>query len=171
MTVRVCAPGDETILSLLGQATFLESFAGMLDGNDILRHCMHEHSPAVYRSWLENEDFCIWVAEVEPGGAPVGYVVLAPSDLPVADPRSDDREIKRIYLLRPFQGAGVGKRLMEAALSEARAQDCRRVLLGVYSLNTKAIAFYERLGFVKIGTRRFRVGNAYHDDAVMAIDT
>ncbi len=168
VNIRVCAPGDETILSLVGKATFLESFAGMLDGKDILSHCMHEHSPATYRDWLATEDVRIWTAEVEPGGSPVGYVVLAPSDLPVADPRPDDREIKRLYLLHSFQGTGLGKRLMEVALMHAREQNCPRVLLGVYSRNAKAIAFYERLGFVQVGTRRFKVGNAFHDDAVMA---
>ena len=167
--IRLCTPGDEFALSLLGQATFLESFAGMLDGADILAHCASKHSLAVYQRWLQSEDVSIWIAEIEPGNAPVGYLVLTPPDLPIADPRTDDREIKRIYLLHPFQGSGLGKRLMQEAFAHVRQQGCRRVLLGVFSRNTNAIAFYQRLGFVNVGDRIFKVGNTDCSDIVLAL--
>ncbi len=169
VNIRVCTIGDETTLSLLGQATFLESFAGMLDGMDILAHCANKHSLAVYRGWLEDEEARIWMAEIQPGNAPVGYLVLTPPDLPISDPQDDDLEIKRIYLLHPFQGTGIGRQLMSAALSHARAQNCRRIFLGVHSRNHGAIAFYQRLGYVAVGKRRFKVGNNHYDDVVLAL--
>src|SRR3989304_4817533 len=104
VNIRVCARGDETTLSLLGQATFLESFAGSIDGVHILSHCANQLSSVIYRGWLEQENVKIWIAEVEPGNAPVGYLVLTSPNLPIADPKDDDIEIKRIYLLRHFQG-------------------------------------------------------------------
>jgi diamine N-acetyltransferase len=170
VNIRFCNIGDETTLSLLGQATFLESFAGLLDGNAILLHCANQHSSAVYRSWLEKENVKIWLAEVQPGNAPVGYSVLTSPSLPIVDPKDDDLELKRIYLLRPFQGTGIGKGLMDEALVYAKYQNCRRVLLGVYSGNTGAIAFYKKFGFVEIGKRSFKVGNILSDDIVMAIN-
>jgi diamine N-acetyltransferase len=170
VNIRVCSIGDETTLSLLGQATFLESFAGLLDGGDILNHCANKHSSIIYRDWLEKDNVTIWIAEVNPGNAPVGYSVLTPPDLPIADPRIDDIEVKRIYFLRPFQGVGLGKRLMEEALSYANRKNYHRVLLGVHSRNTGAIAFYKKIGFVNVGTRKFKVGNSYYDDIVLALN-
>ncbi len=169
LTIRTCNTGDETVLSLLGQATFLESFAGMADGQDILSHCAHQHSPTVYRSWLDDGETKIWTAEIPPGNAPVGYLVLTSPDLPIADPQVNDLEIKRIYLLHPFQGSGIGRRLMAEAMAFARTRGCRRLLLGVHSRNTGAIAFYEKLGFEKVGTRKFQVGNHVYDDFVFAL--
>ncbi len=169
INTRICALGDESALSLVAQASFLETFAGIIDGKDILVHCANQHSESVYRSWLASDDTKIWIAEISPGGAPVGYLVLTSPHLPIADPRADDLEIKRIYLLHAFQGTGIGKRLMQEALADARARDCRRLLLGVYSQNANAIAFYEKLGFVKVGTRRFKVGSSYYDDYVFAL--
>lgn len=168
--IHRCEAGSEHALALVGQATFLETFAGVLDGGDLLAHCARQHSPEIYRDWLQDEAAAAWLAVVAPGAAPVGYVVLTPAALPVADPRSDDLEIKRIYLLHRFQGRGLGRGLLEAALEHARAAGSRRVLLGVYADNRDALAFYQRCGFRDVGVRRFRVGDNEYDDRVLALD-
>lgn len=168
--IRPASAGDEAALALLGQATFLEAFAGILDGADIIAHCARQHAGALYRDWLAAPDMRIWLAEARPGAAPVGYLVLAAAKLPVAAPCADDLEIKRIYLLHRFHGQRVGRRLMDAALAHARATGARRVLLGVYAHNHAALAFYRRCGFVQAGTRTFRVGANDYDDAILALE-
>jgi ribosomal protein S18 acetylase RimI-like enzyme len=168
--VRACGPGDEQALALVGQATFLEAFAGALSGEDILLHCTTQHSPDVYRAWLMEGRARVWLAEIEPGGAPVGYLVVAPATLPLSDLRDDDLEVKRIYLLNRMQGSGLGKRLMKEAVDYAAHAGSRRLLLGVYGRNDRAIAFYERLGFLRAGTRRFRVGNNDYDDLILGLN-
>ncbi|MEW6157518.1 MAG: GNAT family N-acetyltransferase [Verrucomicrobiota bacterium] len=162
--IRRCFVGDEVALSLVGQAAFLEAFAGVISGRDIVLHCERQHAPAKYAAWLADGRSAIWIAEVEPGAAPVGYLVLTTPDLPLPDIAPTDFEVKRIYLLHRFQGRGIGARLMEEARTHAICQGSRRLLLGVYSGNSAAIGFYERLGYVRIGTRPFAVGaNTYHD--------
>jgi GNAT superfamily N-acetyltransferase len=121
ISLRPCVKGDEQALALVGQATFLEAFAGILDGADVIAHCQRQHDAQLYRDWLALPAMRLWLAEATPGGAPVGYLVLSPASLPVPDPRPDDLEIKRIYLLHRFQGQRVGQRLMQAALAQARA--------------------------------------------------
>lgn len=165
--LRRAQPDDAGALSLLGQATFLETFAGLLDGEDILRHCSSGHATDVYRDWLADAATAIWLAVVAPGDAPVGYLVMAPSRLPV-DASPGDLEIKRIYLLHRFQGAGIGGALLDTAIGDARRQGCGRILLGVYAGNERAIAFYQRAGFRGAGQRRFRVGDGEYDDVVLA---
>jgi len=87
----------------------------------------------------------------------------------VPDPRPDELEVKRIYLLNRFQGSGLGGRLMTTAIEQARARRLPRLLLGVYSENTAAIGFYRRLGFETIGHRSFTVGATVCDDLVMSL--
>ena len=166
--IRRCVAGDAQALALVGQATFLESFAGILNGSDILAHCAHQHAETVYRDWLARSDMHLWLAEALPGQAAVGYVVLAPAALPLADLQPGELEIKRIYLLHRFQGGGLGRRLMDSALAQARAAGCRRVLLGVKADNHAALAFYDRVGFGVVGRRSFTVGQTVCEDLILA---
>ena len=161
---RRCVPGDELALSIVAQAAFLEAFAGVISGQDIIAHCQRQHSKDKYEAWLRDPGSAVWIAEVEPGQAPVGYLVLTIPDLPLTDIAPSDLEVKRVYLLHRFQGAGIGARLMKEATDYAMSRGTRRLLLGVYSRNAAAIAFYERLGYQRLGTRCFKVGeNVYHD--------
>jgi ribosomal protein S18 acetylase RimI-like enzyme len=163
LRVRPAVPSDAPRLALLGGATFLESYAHLLPVEDILLHAGKQHAVEKYAGWLADPACHTWLAEA-PGGAPVGYLVAAPPDLPLPDLGPQDMEIRRIYVLHRYQGHGIGQWLMEESLSVARARGCERVLLGVYSLNESALTFYARLGFTRIGTREFRVGtHEYHD--------
>jgi ribosomal protein S18 acetylase RimI-like enzyme len=166
--IRLCRPGDEDALALVGQATFLEAFAGVLPGSDIVAHCRVQHAPSVYRSWLE-DGARVWLAEA-PSGAPIGYLVLASASLPVQNPGNRDLEVKRIYILHQFHGKGIGRQLMMEAEHYARNTGMTRLLLGVYHRNDRAIAFYEHFGFTRVGTRRFRVGEHDYDDFVLSMD-
>jgi diamine N-acetyltransferase len=165
--IRPCVAGDATALALVGQATFLETYASVLPAADILHHCVHEHGEAAYAAWLETPGYSLWLAEVAGTGVAVGYVMLCPPDLPVPT-RPSDLEIKRIYLLSRFQGGGVGARLMAVALDAAKKAGAERILLGVYGKNTAAIGFYARQGFSVAGERKFTVGANTYDDLVLA---
>ena len=167
ITIRPCVVGDEAALALVGQATFLETYAGVLPAADILSHCRTQHGEALYAEWLAKPGYRLWLAEMDEGGAPVGYAALTPPDLPVATGEGDV-ELKRIYLLNRFHGTGLGGRLMATALESAAQAGFTRMLLGVFGGNARAIAFYARQGYVEAGVRKFRVGANEYDDLVLA---
>lgn len=169
-SIRLAQRGDESRLALVGKATFLESYANLLPAEDILAHTENHHAPAVYAAWLADQRFSCWLVEAGPGNAPVGYMVLSPPDLPLADLSTNDLEIKRIYLLHPFQRRGFGRALMERATVYARDAGLARLLLGVYSRNTAALAFYNRIGFHRVGERQFRVGASEYFDHILGIN-
>jgi ribosomal protein S18 acetylase RimI-like enzyme len=149
---------------MVGAATFLDTYAPLLPVADILAHTAHQHAAGVYARWLADPACGCWIAEHQPGAAPVGYLIATPPDLPLADVDGRDWEIRRIYVLNRFQGMGLGRQLMQAVQEAARATGKRRLLLGVYSRNEPALAFYDRQGFTQAGTRTFRVGASdYHD--------
>ena len=168
ISIRRALPGDEEALSLVGQATFLETFAGILDGAAILEHCRVAHSAAQYRQWLDGYRSAVWLVEVGAGNAPIGYLVVAPPSLPLAD-ASCDLELKRIYLLSRYQRSGTGRRLLAAAVEHATSVGAARLLLGVYAGNDSAIAFYCRHGFAHLTDRKFQVGSRAYDDRVMSL--
>lgn len=164
-TIRPATVADCEELALIGAATFLETFAGVLDGAAIVAHCRKAHDPGAYRDYLA-QGAKAWLAEMDEGGAPVGFALLGRPDLPGAGP--GDLELKRIYSLSRFHGRGLGAALMARAVDEALRQGADRLLLGVYAENRRARAFYGKSGFELIGDRKFRVGDREYGDVVLA---
>ena len=166
VTVRRAGSGDAPALALVGAATFLESYAGVIDGAALMAHCAQKQTEAVYAAALADEAQALWLAEIAPGAAPAGYLHLAKPDLPVTT-GPDDLEIKRIYVLDKLQGTGLGAQLLSDCEAEARRRAAPRLLLGVYKGNTKALGFYARAGFSRCGERQFDVGGVCYDDWVL----
>lgn len=167
LSIRQARAGDGAALSLIGAATFLETYAHMIPGADIVAHCAEKHAAGVYEAWIGDPSATVWIAETEVG-APVGYLVLTRATLPVEGPAPDDLEVQRIYVLTHFQKTGLGYALMNLALSRAREKGAARVVLGVHKENAKALAFYARHGFEPVAGRSFTVGSRVYCDHVMA---
>ncbi len=164
--LRRAGEGDVARLSLVAGATFLEAFAGVLDGDDIVAHVRDQSGPGAFTRYLAAGAIAT-LAEAGEGDAPLGYTLLTAPDLPI-EPRAGDVELKRIYALFPTHGSGLGPALMARAVRDARAAGHRRMLLGVYGGNARAQRFYVKQGFAVVGTRRFRVGATWHDDLLFA---
>jgi ribosomal protein S18 acetylase RimI-like enzyme len=157
---------DADALALLGSATFLATFAFDHPGQPLVAHLRTEHSPEYYANALTQPGVDIVIGET-PLGAPIGYAMITPPSHP--DLQQDgDIELKRIYVLGPWQGGGNGRQLLEQAFAIAAERDAKRMLLAVYENNEKAVAFYERAGFAAIGNTAFMVGDVPFRDMVYA---
>lgn len=166
-TLRRAEERDAAALALVASATFLEAFAGVLDGADIVAHCAANSSATAFAKWTRDPASAVVLAEAERGRAPLGYAVLTAPDLPIAS-QDGDVELKRIYALTHTHGTGLGPALMARAIEDARGLEGKRLLLGVYGGNARAQRFYVKQGFAVVGTRRFLVGATWHDDLVFA---
>jgi GNAT superfamily N-acetyltransferase len=188
VTLRLATPEDAPALALVGAATFLEAFTWMLPGADIIAHCAKNHTVEAYRAALAQPhshiQTRITLAVTANGSSPVGYAMLTAPDLPSFDLRPGDIELKRIYLLSRFRSRhtapvldssgspipdlSAGQALMNAAVAEATAMHCHRLLLGTNADNQRAINFYRRNGFSDAGKRSFQVGTQCCCDLIMA---
>jgi ribosomal protein S18 acetylase RimI-like enzyme len=166
---RVAEAKDAPALSLLGGATFLVSFAHDHPGAALVEHIRRAHSVDYYRAAIGDPRHHVLIGET-PLGAPVGYAMLAPPDLPVPVDDATDLELKRIYLLTGWQGGGHGDALMRMIVREAVRRGASRLLLAVYPQNERARRFYARHGFERIGSTTFMVGDVPFEDLVYARD-
>lgn len=165
-TIRRATAADADKLALLGSATFVTAFAADHPGDALVAHCADQHSAARYADWAEHSDYALWIAETALG-APVGYAMLSPPALDL-DVAPGEVELKRIYALTGFQGIGLGGRLIEAVIAEARARAAPTLYLCVYESNVAAQIFYARFGFERVGTQDFRVGEVGFTDWILA---
>ena len=68
-------------------------------------------------------------------------------------------EIKRFYVLKEFQGKGVGKILLDKALEIALQSKVDFIWLAVWEENPKAIKFYQKNGFLEFNKHIFKLGD------------
>ncbi len=152
---RVCGPGDEQALSLVGQGTILETYAGITDGDDLIKYVTAEMSATAFSQTLASDGCRAWIAETSVGKCAVGYAVA------VSDENAklfSSFELKRLYIFYRFHGTGLGKRLMQDVLSFAKEMKSEKMWLQVHEANQHAIEFYKRYGFVQTGTDLYRAG-------------
>jgi GNAT superfamily N-acetyltransferase len=59
--------------------------------------------------------------------------------------------VENVVVAPSFQGQGIGKVLMEAAMEEAARQGCYKLMLSSNEKRTDAHRFYDHLGFTRHG--------------------
>jgi RimJ/RimL family protein N-acetyltransferase len=76
-----------------------------------------------------------------------------------------------IGILAPYRGAGIGARLLSAAIDKARAQGLVRIELTARADNERAIRLYEKSGFLFEARLRkaWRADGAFYDAVQMSL--
>ncbi len=74
-----------------------------------------------------------------------------------------------IYISRPWRRQGIGARLLEALLKEAKRQRIYKVILNVLSTNEPALALYRQMDFREVGVylNQGRIDGRWTDILIM----
>jgi GNAT superfamily N-acetyltransferase len=117
---------------------------GVLDGLSI------EHRERIWRKLLSESGGASFTLVAERDGGVAGFChVAAPSR---DDDASDSTcEVTAIYVDPDAWRAGVGRALLDTALSDVRQDGWEEATLWVFAQNVGAHAFYERFGFTRDG--------------------
>ncbi|MGM9921184.1 MAG: GNAT family N-acetyltransferase, partial [Bhargavaea sp.] len=104
---------------------------------------------------------------IEKDGKTAGYLKVNTGKAQSEEMGDNSLEVERIYISGRFQNQGLGKMLFGHALDLAREEGKTKVWLGVWEENEKAIAFYEKLGFIRAGEHTFFMGDDEQTDFIM----
>jgi len=169
-TIRVATTADAPALADLAAATFElacppDTTAAAVE--EFLRDVLAE---ANFRDYLADPDRVVLVADVE--GALLGYTMVNFGD-PI-DPEVSSAvglrptaEVSKCYVRAGFHGRGLAAALMTATLHVAREHGAVGAWLGVNELNARAIRFYEKQGFARVGRKTFLLGGVLENDYVL----
>lgn len=114
---------------------------------------------------IRAEESLVLVAEAD-GGELVGNVLVS-----VDRGRATEHiGVLSICIAAEWRDVGIGTELVAGAQSWARERGLRKLSLGVFPDNERAIVVYERRGFVREGLRRqqYRSNDEYRDEVLMA---
>ncbi|MCM4167918.1 Spermidine/spermine N(1)-acetyltransferase [Arenibacter antarcticus] len=163
--VTLCSKKDLDTLVQLGKRTFIEAFKEKNNPDDFNEYLETAFNREVYSRELEERltsYFFIYKSAVI-----VGYFKVNQGESQTDIKDDNAMELERIYVLRKFQGLGIGKWILNQVMEMARAKNKRYLWLGVWEYNGKAIEFYLRHGFVKFGTHPYYIGKDKQTDWLM----
>jgi N-acetylglutamate synthase-like GNAT family acetyltransferase len=117
---------------------------------ELLKASLGPYVEATFGPWQEEEQRSLLFASTRPEthqvveleGRPIGCLAVAR--------RPGEIRLQRVFLLPELQNRGIGSRLVEGLLEEARSAGLP-LRLRVFKVNHRAQHFYRRLGFVVTG--------------------
>ena len=169
LNIQRATPEDAGIIADMGARTFEAAFGGDNRPEDMQRYLSLNFSPARIKEQLSDPATSFLLACENK--MPVGYFVLRVSKNHIAKIGPDAVELVRFYVESEIIGRGYGAALMRACLEEAHKTGHRTIWLGVWEKNQRAIRFYRKWGFKKVGTQEFVLGSDLQLDYVLARST
>ena len=154
--IRRAGPDDAEALARIGVETFCETFAGLYTPADLAAYLAKAYDLERTRADLADPAMASWLVEAD--GQVVGYATVGPCGLPHPEVTANCGELKRIYVLRAWQGSGLAAQLLAVTLAWLERDGPRPIWLGVWSGNEKARRFYSKHAFEQVGTYDFHVG-------------
>ncbi|QOD04021.1 N-acetyltransferase [Pseudarthrobacter sp. BIM B-2242] len=169
-TIRKATTDDAGALADLAAVTFPLACPPSSSPEDVATHLANTLSEDHFRGYLTDPDTLILVLDVE--GALRGYSLLVnrqAQDPDVAEALTlrPSIELSKCYVHPEHHGLGAAAELMHASLEAATAAGAAGIWLGVNSQNARAVRFYEKSGFRKVGSKSFRLGTTVEHDFVM----
>ncbi|EIZ79114.1 GCN5-like N-acetyltransferase [Novosphingobium sp. Rr 2-17] len=168
MTLRFATTADAGPLADLGRHSFVAKFGHLYRAEDLAGFLAETHTEAKVAKEIADPAMRVIIAEGGDGSL-LGYckLVLACGWPDHAKGRTTI-ELKQLYTHPDAIGRGIGTRLMDYALAEARAFGADEIQLSVYSDNPDAQRFYARHGFAKVADIHFMVGEQRDEEFLYA---
>jgi ribosomal protein S18 acetylase RimI-like enzyme len=183
--IRLATAADADALAALAAETFPLATTPGTDQADIEAFIATNLSLAAFEGYLADAERILLV-EVDTVGEGVGegadelvgYTMLVlgePHDLDVRDAVAAfagtvaTAELSKCYVRQRAHGTGLAAALVAASLAAVADRGAEVLWLGVNQHNPRAVAFYRKSGFERIGTKSFRVGLRREEDFVLAL--
>ena len=129
-------------------------------------HCAKAYGASIQASEIASATMQTFVCDDD--GVLTGYGQLRWAAAPDCVAAHEPAEIQRIYVDRDYHGKGVAQALMSALLDAAASGGADVVWLGVWENNPRAIGFYQKLGFRRVGEHVFHVGDDAQRDWILS---
>jgi len=157
---------DAKALSAIAQSTFELACPAESNKSEIAKYIAENLGEPQFKQMLLSDETPVFCARAN--SSIVGFLILGLSSPCPANPTlAHTTELKRLYVSPDFHGTGAADLLIRAAFDICHKHHRAGIWLSVFSGNLRAIRFYARSGFAKVGSTYFEMGNEMHLDDVM----
>ncbi len=167
LIIRGGKVGDAETLQPLAIRIFNDTFAAnpLNKPEDMRAYIAEAFSLEQTRRELADARATFYIAEV--AGEIIGYAKLEEQTSEECVSDAQPIELSRLYVLQDFHGRGIAEKLMNECFAFAARKNYRTMWLGVWEHNFRAQRFYEKLGFYRVGSHIFQLGDDPQIDWVM----
>jgi diamine N-acetyltransferase len=162
--VRVGTREDTSLLAELGARTFRESSPNT-PHEDLESYLKENFTLEKLFAYLSIKSAAALILEKR--GQAIGYALLSPGKAPNRLVPPHSIQLKWLYILEEWTGNQLGDVLMARCLEHVRHLGFGSIWLTVWKNNGRAIRFYERWEFRKVGEYDFVVGRDIQKDFVL----
>lgn len=163
--IRPCSVSDVAVLSDISYRTFDETFRPFNTPENMQAYLEKAYTTEKLTKELENPHCKFYFLFVD--GQLEGYLKLNEGGAQTELNDENAIEIERIYLEKSAQGRGLGAELMNFSIKLAKELGRDYIWLGVWEHNEKALHFYTKNGFSKIGEHAFYLGEDRQIDFIL----
>jgi diamine N-acetyltransferase len=166
LQIRCATVADAEALAAAAERWFRETFTRDNTAEDMEIYCASAFSPQIQLAQLEDPAIDTLLLH-DPQGQLIAYAQLrdgGPDGIALSAPV----ELWRFYVDSSRHGSGIAARLMAAVEDAARARGARTLWLGVWERNHRARAYYQKAGFVDIGSHDFWLGHDLQTDRLLS---
>ncbi len=161
--IRRAVASDAAALTAFATRLFRATYSDDTAAADLDLYIAGAFTPDMQAAEIADPSGAVFVATT--GGTLAGYAHLI-----VSASQSDTALLSRIYIDAAWRGRGLAKDLLDTVVCECAARGVQYLQLTVYEKNTRAIAFYIKVGFAVTGSTTFTVGDDVQKDIVMELD-
>lgn len=163
-----CTTSDLDSLVNISRTTFIDAFEKDNDPEDFKAYLDFAFDKNKLLEELKNSDTHFYF--VKKDAVLAGYLKLNENDAQTDIKSKESMELERIYVLQDFQGQQIGQWMLDEIKQIAAQKQKAFLWLGVWEKNTKAITFYQKLGFSKFGTHPYLIGKDKQTDWLMRFE-
>ena len=155
--IRLANKEDAKFIALLGRITFTETFGHFFrDKQDLLNYYNSTFSVEKIENGIAKPNNVFWVAFEN--RLPIGYAKLKLNSKSEFIDSTNICQLQKIYVLKDFLSMKIGLELQNLLLKKAQELKFKEIWLSVLNSNERAINFYKKSGFEKIGNHDFQIG-------------
>ena len=167
--IRPAVSDDAPFIALLARVTFTETFSHYFSHKqDLFNYYEQTFSVSKIKASLEKENNRYWIAFRNE--LPVGYAKLKKHSPTTFIETGQVSQLQKIYVLKEFLDQKIGKLLMDEVMKSFTRSGNSHIWLSVLKLNERAVQFYYRNDFKKIGGHEFQIGREIFDFDVLACE-
>ncbi|WP_336962779.1 N-acetyltransferase [Chryseobacterium contaminans] len=160
--IRTATPEDAQHIALLGRITFTETFSEHFrDPQDLFDYFERTFNVAKIRNSIHNPNNKFWITFWNE--LPIGYAKLKVHSPTEFIDSSAGSQLQKIYVLKEFLDKKAGKALMDELMTSFENSDQQYLWLSVLNSNERALQFYDKNGFSKVGEHQFSIGKEDFD--------